>query len=251
MKRFRQQLKGTQSRFQVRSRMRVPRISLIFMYRVHVVDAIRRSGEIDTGDLYGNALRDLTQGQNSIVFSEFSSLVLGAKPGEPDGKVFETAGRAMSGLDRLEEDNDAYPNIVEFDRRFLNSNGLMALLNVLILKAAKLDPATIDAHRGGEALDAAYGPRRTRHDKRLGAQLQSHIKKFDVVDEPATMEAADRYVKYRYLHHGSLPDYKRRQELEGNVRGDNYLRGWFRKFDQALGFPPPTLGRPRDGHGHC
>ena len=250
MKRYSQQLKPAQGRFQARGRMRVPGRSRSFMYQVHVVDAIRRSGEIDTADLFGNALRDITHGQNSIVFAELSSLVMGAISGEPVGNVLEAAGRAMSGLGRLEEDDDAYANIVEFDRRFLNSNGLMALLNVLILKAAELDPAAIDAFRGKASLVAAYGPRKTRQHRKLGVQLQSQIKKFDVVDEPATMEAADRYVEYRYLHHGSLPDYKRSQELEGNARHDNYLRKWFRKFDQALGFPPPPLGRPRDGHGH-
>ena len=250
MKRFRQQLKGTQGRFQARSRVRVPRRSRSYMYQVHVVDAIRRSGEIDTDDLYGNALRDLTHGQNAVVYAEFSYLVLGAMSGEPDSKLREAMGRVWSGLSRTDEDNDAYPNIVEFNRRFLNNKGLMALLNVLVLKAAKLDPATIDAYRGGEALDAAYGPRRTRHHKRSGAQLQSHIKKFDVVDEPATIGAADHYVKYRYLRDGSLPDYKRRQELDGNAPSDSYLRKWFRKFDQALGFPPPPRGRPSDRRGH-
>ena len=156
----------------------------------------------------------------------------------------------MTGVGRLDDDGDVYPSIVEFDRRFLNSNGLMALVNALIVEAAELDLATIDAYRGGETLVAAYGSRRTRHHKKLGAQLQRQIKNFNVVDEPATMEAADRYVKYRYLHDGSLPDYKRRQELEGNARHDNYLRKWFREFDQALGFPPPPLGRPSERRGH-
>ena len=250
MKRFKQRLKYEQVRFQTRPRMRVPSRSLTFMYRVHVVDAIRRSGEIDTDDLHGKALRDLTHGQNFVVFSELSSLVQQAMSGESNDKLLDAAERVMSGVGQLDDDGDVYPSIVEFDRRFLNNKGLMALLNALIVEAAELDLPTIDAYRGGDTLVAAYGPRRTRHHKKLGAQLQRHIKNFNVVDEPAAMEAADRYVKYRYLHDGSLPDYKRRQELEGNVRHDNYLRVWFRKFDQALGFPPPPLGRPSERRDH-
>ena len=250
MKRHRLQLKGMQGRFQLRSRMRVPRVSLPFMCQLHVVDAIRRSSEIDTEDLYGKALREVSHGQNALVLADLSTLVAGAMSGEPDGKVLEAAERTYSGLGRLEGGDDAYPNIVEFNRRFLNSKGHTALLNVLVLKAAELDPAEIDAFRGGEALVAAYGPRRTRQHKKLGAKLQRQIKQFDAMDEPGTMEAADRYVKYRYLDNGSMPAYRRRQELEGNARNYSYLRNWFGKFDQALGFPPPPLGRPSDRRGH-
>ena len=223
--------------------MRVPSVALPHTHQIHVVDAIRRSYEIDKDDLYGHALQDLTHGQNSAVFGEVSSLIQGAISGELEGMELEAAERTLARLHRF-DDAAAYPNIFEFNRRFLNKRGLFALVTVLILDAAKVDLVTIDNFRGGEALIAAYGPRRTRRQKRLGKRLQARLKQFPVVDEPATMEAADRYVEYRFLYRGSLPEYKLRKQLEGSPRSDSYLRQWFRKFDKALGYPPPSSGRP-------
>ena len=56
------------------------------------------------------------------------------------------------------------------------------------------------------------------------------------------MEAADRYVEYRYLHSGIFRNYKKCKELEGDTGIHRYYRVWFRKFDKALGFPRPPVG---------
>ena len=237
------------TRAQVYQRMRVPDIMLEATRQTHVVNAIRRNREIDKDDLYGRALRDITHGDNSAVFADVSKLIEGVVSGRLKGDKSDAAVRTLVGLHRLDRGDDAYPNIFEFNRRFLNDRGLFALLTILVLDAANLDLDAIDTFRGGEALGAAYGPRRTQQQKRLGPELQALLKQFAVLDEPATMEAADRYVEYRFLDHGSLPDYKRRKELEGDPRSDRHLRKWFGKFDKALGYPPPVPGRPPNGRG--
>ena len=165
--------------------------------------------------------------------------------GKLKGKESDAANRMFSGLPRLYADDDAYPTIFDFNRRFLNGRGLGALLTILTIRdAAKLDLVATDTFRGGEALSAAYGPRKTRRDKKQGKQIQSSLKGFESSDEAATMEAADRYVEYRYLHGGSFPNYKKCKELEGDTGIYRYYRAWFRKFDKALGFPRPRRGRP-------
>ena len=143
-------------------------------------------------------------------------------------------------------------NIREFDHRYLNNKGRFTLLTLLACDAAGLDLAAIDVLRGGEALSAAYGPRKTRRDKNLGKQLQSRLKDLKSADEPATMEAADRYVEYRYLDHGNLPNYKKRKELEGDTPSERYYREWFRDFNKAkaLGFWQPGPGRPSNTSDH-
>ena len=67
---------------------------------------------------------------------------------------------------------------------------------------------------------------------------------------PATMEAADRYVEYRYLDHGNLPNYKKRKEFEGDTPSERYYREWFRDFNKALGFWQPGPGRPSNTSDH-
>ena len=235
--------------FQQRDRMRIPQIMLEVTYQMHVVEAIRRNREIDEDDLYGRALADLTQGDDLAVFTDLSDLITGVTSGRLKGQEIDAAARVMHGAERLGHDDD-YASITEFDNRFLNGRGRGALLTILMMRdAAKLDLDAIDRFRGGEALLAAYGPRRTRPQKRLGVGLQTILKQLPTVDEPATMEAADRYVEYRFLDHGSLPGYKRRRELEGDSPSDRYLRKWFRKFDRALGYPPPPPGRPPNRRG--
>ena len=122
-------------------------------------------------------------------------------------------------------------------------------MTVLALDAMNLDLVRIDTFRGKEGLGPAYGPRQTQQDKSLGRELQQRLKQFASIDEPAVQEAADRYIEYRFLDHGSLPDYKRRKELEGDTRSDGHLREWFKEFDRALSYPSPTLGRPRNRGG--
>ena len=231
--------------FQVHPRMRLLRDMHEITHQMHVVEAIRRNPEIDKGDLYGRARAELAQGDDSGVFADLSEWTKGMASGQLKGQETDAAARVIAGAGRLRYDDAACPNINEFNNRFLNGRGLAALLNILITRdAAKLDLAAIDELRGGEALQAAYGPRHTQRQKRLGVKIQAILKSFPTVDEPAMREAADRYVEYRFLDGGSLPDYERRKGLEGDPRSNRYLRNWFGKFDEALGYPPPPRGRP-------
>ena len=236
-------------RFQVRPRMRVPPWMLSSTYQVYLIEEIRRNGKIDEDGLYLLALRDITNGENSAVFADVSDLIEKVVSGKLRKDRRDAAVRTLIGLHRLNHNEDTYLNILEFNRRFLNERGLFALLTVLVLDAIKLDAVRIDTFRGEEAITAAYGERQTRRHKRLGKELQKRLKQFASLDEPAVNEAAERYVEYRFLDHGSLPDYKRRIELEGDSPSDRYLRGWFKKFDKVLGYPSPTLGRPRSRGG--
>lgn len=234
--------------FQVRPRMRVPEEMLDHTYRFYTVDAVRRHPEIDQENLYEKALQELVQDETADVLADLSTSIEALLSGGLKGKELETSRRILDRASRLDSSDDAYPSIAEFNRRYLNENGIIALLTLLIFDAADLDPVAIDTYRGGETLLAAYGPRKTQQHKRTGTALQAMLKQFPSVDESATREAADRYVEYRFLDGGSLPDYIIRTELAGDPRGNTYLRGWFKKFDQALGFPPPRRGRrPHDG----
>ena len=236
-----------QRSFQVRPRMRVPKEMLGQTYRFYIVDAIRRHPEIDRENLYEKALQELVQDKTADVLADLSTSIEALLSGALRGKEQSTARRLLDRASRLDASDDAYPSISEFNRRYLNDNGLIPLLTVLIFDAADLDPVAIDTFRGGETLLAAYGPRKTQQHKRTGTALQAMLKQFPSVDESATREAADRYVEYRFLDGGSLPDYIRRTELAGDPRGNTYLRKWFKKFDQSLGFPSPRRGRrPRD-----
>ena len=235
--------------FQARPRMRVPSGMLQSTHLLYLVESIRRNPAIDTDGLYFRALRDLTSGNNKAVFADVAKLVEGVLSGKLKGNRRAAAVKILLGLHRLNHDEHAYLNISGFNRRFLNDRGLVALLTILILDATKLDLVAIDTFRGEEGLSAAYGPRETQQQKRSGRELQERLKQFAPLDEPATVEAADRYVEYRFLDQGSLPDYKKRTELGGDSRSDLYLRKWFRKFDKALGYPPPTTGRPRKSSG--
>ncbi len=238
-----------QSRFhqrnlQVRSRMRVPEEMLDHTYRFYIVDAIRRHPKIDLENLYEKALKELVQDETADVLADLSTSIEALLSGALKGKELATACRLLDRASSLNSSDHDYPSIAEFNRRYLNDNGLIPLLTVLIFDAAELDPVAIDTYRGGETLLAAYGPRKSRQHKRTGTALQAMLKQFPSVDESATREAADRYVEYRFLDGGSLPAYIRRIELAGDPRGNTYLREWFRKFDQSLGFPPPRRGRP-------
>ena len=124
-----------------------------------------------------------------------------------------------------------------------------ALLPALTLEALQLDPVAVDAFRGGEAVTAAYGKRKTRRQKTLGKDLQQTLKQFPALDVPAVEEAADCYVEYRFLHHGKFPNYLRRKEQEGTARHAGYYREWFKKYDEALGYPPTPPGRPPKERG--
>ena len=232
------------SKFQAYPRMRLVDVMLPYLHQTHVIRAITRHPEIDKEDLYGQALRGLKHGNNAKALSVFGELVPKGTSATPlDDKSYASARRLLSnGLQYVDEHTCTI--ICEFNRRYLNDKGMSALLTLLTFDAADLDPAAIDVSRGGEALEATYGPRKTRQAKELGEQIQLRIKKLKSSDEPATMEAADRYVEYRYLHDGSFRDYEKRKQLEGDTGIHRYYRGWFRKFDKALGFPRPRRGHP-------
>ena len=205
---------------------------------IHVIKAISRHREIDKEDLYGQALADFAHGDNAEAFSALREFVNKVTLGTLLDNKGDAPVRTLLSIDLRDFDEHTCSNILEFNRRYLNDKGISALLTLLAFDAAGLDLAAIDVLRGGEALSAAYGPRKTRRDKKLGNQMQIWLKGLKSVDEPATMEAADRYVEYRYLHNGSLPDHKRRKELEGDARGERYYRDWFRVFNEALGLIP-------------
>ena len=236
--------------FQARSRMRVVDIMLPSLHQIHVIRAITRHHEIDKEGLYGQALADFTHGDNEEAFSALREFVHKVTSGTLLDDKSDAPVRTLLSIDLRDVEEHTCSKILEFNLRYLNDKGISAVLTLLAFDAARLDLAAIDDLRGGEALSAAYGPRKTRRDKKLGKQIQSWLKGLKSADEPATMEAADRYVEYRYLDHGSLPDYKRRKELEGDTRGERYCRYWFRAFDKALGFRHPGPGRPSNTPDH-
>ena len=232
--------------FQSRARIRVPSEMLPPTYQFHVIQAIRRNPEVDKDGIYTKALQDITSGRNREAFDRISKRIerLLAYP-----KAKRNRNMVLADSRWINLDDDACRNINEFNRRFLNDSGAGALLTALKLEAIQLDPAAIDAFRGGDAVTAAYGERTTQGHKILGKKLQQRLKQFSALDEPATAEAADCYVEYRFLHDGKFPDYKSRKELEGTARSEKYLRDWFGRFDKALGHRPAPRGRPRNRRG--
>ena len=236
---------GARQAFQAYSRMRIPPMLLPHVHQVHVINAIRANNQVDSDGLYARALDDVVHGENAAVFADVARLIEKVVTGKLKGLEVETAVRTLSGLHRIDLDDESYPNLRLFNHRFLNNSGLNALVTVLISDAAQLDAVTIDQYRGGENMSAAYGPRRTRQHKKMGKSIQALLKQFTAVDEPATREAAERYVEYRFLDHGNLLNYMRRAELDGSSRSERYLRKWFRYFDDAFRYPRPSRGRPK------
>ena len=236
--------------FQAHPRVRVPGEWVQFLHQFHVISAIIRHPEIDKEDLYGQALAGLKHGDNAKAFSDFGEWVRRMTSGTPPDDKSDAPVRTSLRMDVHDVDEHTCSIIREFNRRYLNDKDGSALLRLLPFHAGDLDPAAIDVWRGGEALGATYGPRRARRDKKLGKEMQKSLKRFKSADEPAMMEAADHYVEYRYLDNGSLPDYMRRKELDGNARGERYYRSWFRKFDEAFEFPSPRPGRPSNTPDH-
>ena len=230
------------SKFQAYPRMRVVDVMLPYLHQTHVIRAITHHPEIDKEDLYGQALRGLRHGNNGKALSVFGEFVPKATSATPlDDKSYAPVRRLLSnGLQQVDEHTCTI--IREFNRRYLNDKGMSALLALLTFDAADLDPAAIDVSRGGQALEATYGPRKTRQAKELGEQIQLRIKKLMSSDEAATIEAANRYVEYRYIHDGNFSTYKKCRELKDEPSIHRYYRGWFRKFNKALGFPSPRPG---------
>lgn len=232
-------------RIQVYDRMRVPIEAKPFGLRFQVIQAVRRSPEIANGSSsYQNALEDLIHGENSQLFDEVNVLMNRVLSRNLKGKELKAVDEVLRKALSLESVDNDYQHVERFNQEFLNGNGLDALAWALLIDAAQLNLATIDRFRGGSDLQAAYGPRQTQSLKRRGTHIQSLLKRFASFDEPAMIEAADRYVVYRHLDQGVLPDYKRREELAGLPSSDRYLRQWFRDFDRALAYPPFPRGRP-------
>lgn len=233
------------SRIQIYDRMRVPIEAKPFGLRFQVIQAVRRSPAIANGSsAYQNALEDLIHGENSQLFDEVNFLMITVLSENLKGKELEAVDEVMRKTCSAEFVDNDYKHVERFNQEFLNGNGLDALAWALLIDAAQLNLAAIDRFRGGPDLQAAYGPRRTQSLKRRGTHIQSRLKRFASFDEPAMIEAADRYVVYRHLDQGVLPDYKRREELAGLPSSDRYLRQWFSDFDRALAYPPFPRGRP-------
>ena len=237
------------SEFQAYPRMRVVDVMHPYLHQTHVIRAITRHPKIDKEDLYAQALRGLRHGNNARAFSDFGEFARKATSGTLLDDKSDAPAQPLLNIDIRNVDEHTCSIIHEFTHRFLNDKGISALLTLLTFDAADLDPAAIDTFRGGEPLEATYGLRKTQQAKELGAQIQLRIKRLKSSDEAATMEAADRYVEYRYLHSGIFRNYKKCKELEGDTGIHRYYRVWFRKFDKALGFPRPPRGRPSNTLG--
>ena len=232
--------------FQSHPRMRVPSEMHPSAHLSHVIKAIRRNPKVDKNGLYLKALKGITGGRNREGFSRVTKFIdrAMATPKSMQRMLKRNSDTPLLTMPWGGIDEDTTKNINEFNHKFLNDKGMGVLLTALTLNALQLDPVAIDAVRGGEADTAAYGKRKTRRQRTLGKDLQQHLKQFPALDEPAVEEAADCYVEYRFLHHGNFPKYVRRKEQEGTARHEGYYREWFKKFDEALGHPPPPRGRP-------
>ena len=111
---------GARRRFQAYNRMRIPPVLLPHVRQVHIIDAIRHSREVDGDDLYGKALSDLMHGENANVLNEVAALMEGVVTEKLKGREVDAALQMYSGLDRIDQDDNAYPNIILFNQRFLN-----------------------------------------------------------------------------------------------------------------------------------
>ena len=231
---------------QLHPRMRVPADMLPSAYLAHVIRAICRNSKVDKDGLYRKALAGITGGRNRDGFARVTKLIDRAisAPKSMRKKLRRNSDSPLLTMPWGVIDEDTTKNINEFDRRFLNGKGGGVLVAVLTMDVLDLDTVAIDAFRGGEAVRAAYGERNTQRQKKLGKDLQQILKQFAALDEPAVMEAADSYVEYRFLHRGKFPNYLKRKEQEGTARHPGYYREWFKKFDEALGYPPTPPGRP-------
>ena len=174
--------KDRDRRFQARRRMRVPSYMIQSTHQLYLVEAIRRNPAIDTDGLYFQALSDTNIGNNKAVFADVSEFVDRVVSGKLKRNRQAAAVKMLLGLHPLNRAVNAYFNIAEFNRRFLNDKGLFALLTILVLDAMNLDLVAIDTFRGEEGLNAAYGPRETRQQKRSGRELQERLKKFAPLD---------------------------------------------------------------------
>ena len=159
--------------FQARYRMRVVDIMLPSLHQIHVIRAITRHLEIDKEGLYGQALADFTHGDNEEAFSALGEFVHKVTSGTLLDDKSDAPVRTLLSMDLHDVEEHTCSNIREFNRRYLNDKGISAVLTLLAFDAAGLDPVAIDVLRGGEALSAAYGPRKTRRDKKLGKEMQS------------------------------------------------------------------------------
>lgn len=233
--------------FQAFDRMRAPIEVRPFALRLHTVQAVRRNRELEGETSFRDALEDLKQGQLAQILDEVGTLLKRIVAKELEGGEIVALTEVLARLGTLDDGDGLYPHIEAFNRDFLNGSGLDALLLVLVVEAADLDLIAIDQFRGGTDLQAAYGPRRTRADKRRGAELQAQLKVLFSFDETAMTNAADQYVVYRHLDHGHFPGHMRCAELAGLPLSERSLRKWFKDFDSALGHPPPPRGRPPKG----
>ena len=232
-------------RLQPFTRMRAPIEAKPFALQWHVIQAIRRSPEIASGDsVYRDALEELLHRSVTGLLGDFNAWAKGLVSGKLHGVEVESAVEILDKACGTVDVSEEYPSIAKFNQDYLNGNGELALIFSLVIDAADVDVVALDEYRGGEALQAAYGPRRTQASKREGKRIQSLLKQWDSFDEDAMSDAADRYVVYRHVHHGSFTEYKIEAQLKGPSFSERRRLKSFNEFDRALGYPPPERGRP-------
>ena len=229
---------------QAYNRMRIPIEARPFALRYQVVQAIRRSQMIDGESAYQDALKHFTQGDLPELYDGLHDFLERLTSRELEGKEIEAACPVVEKAARLGNEDFEFSNVDKFNRDFLNGNGLDALRFALLVDAAELDLKKIDEYRGGSALQAAYGPRRTQAAKRAGPKIQAILKEMDLFDEYAMSDAADHYIVYRHVHRGNFTEYKIQAQLTGQSFSEHHRRESFNELDRALGYAAPERGRP-------
>ena len=238
------------SNFQVRPRMRIMDVMIPYLHQPHVIKAITRHPEIDKEDLYGEAVAGLRHRNNAEAFAILSEVVHKVTSGTLLDDKSDAQVEPLFDIGLSNFDEDTCSAIRGFNHKYLNDKGDSALQTLLTFDASGLELTAIDIFRGGETLIATYGSRKTRRDKKLGKQMQDWLKDLKSSDEAATIEAANRYAEYRYLHDGNFSAYKKFRELKDEASIHRYYRDWFRKFNNALGFPSPRPGPSRNQVTH-
>ncbi len=206
-----------QPTLQAHMRMRVPKKDCPNALKIHVVEAIRRSGEFDKDGLYVQILQEVLSVEGaSDVLDEVRSMQMGIVSGTESDLLDEVRSMQMgivSGTksDLLDEVRSMQMGIVSgterdiavkklkdledkiwscfksvsackssadlFNVKYLNGQGLEALATVVAFEALGLDPREFDLAVGRTAKDAAYGNRDLRLRRKWGPIIQSVLKK--------------------------------------------------------------------------
>ncbi len=207
--------------------------------QLEVIDAIRRSCEVDEEGLFDDCVEEVL-GDEELA-GEFKLLVKLVDMIIDDRQPEKAATILKANLGRINEyyhREDTCHSLAIFDEGYLNGNGALALGAAIVYELMDLDPVKVDEAVMGETLQAAYGRRKTREQQSRGKELQEKLKRLLSLDEGAVQEAADRYVRYRYEFNGDLKRFMTCEHETGDYRSERYYRGWFGKFNGAFGFEP-------------